>query len=243
MKTTLRSELRKLRHTRSLLAVIGAGVLVSVAAAAVLMTWIDADEIANRLSEHGPLRFGASNLGLILLVFGVRVFGDEVHHRTITPTFLATPDRRTVLLAKTAVAGGVAIATCVVIWAAVLPITAAGVAGRDLAMTWDAAETAALFARVTAAMTLVAMLAVALAAACRNRTAALVGGIVWLALAEDVIGGLLRIREYLPFASVGSLVAGGTSDGLSGAGAAAVLAGWTVLLLLVATASLRRDVS
>ena len=243
MRTIVRSELRKLRSTRSLLAVIGGGVLISVAATAVLMTWIDADEIATTLSEHGPLRFGASNVGLILLVFGVRVFGDETHHRTITPTFLATPDRRAVLVAKTIVAAGVAIATCVVIWAAVLPITAVGVAGRDLVMTWDAAETAALFVRVTTAMALISMLAVALAAACRNRTAALVGGIVWLALAEDVIGGLLRITEYLPFAAVGGLVTGGASDGLSAASSATVLAGWTAALFLVATASLRRDVS
>ena len=243
MKTILRSELRKLRHTRSLLAVVGGGVLISVVAAAVLMTWIDAKEIAGRLSEHGPLRFGASNLGLILLVFGVRLHGDETHHRTITSTFLTTPHRTTVLLAKTAVAAGVAVVTCVAVWAAVLPITAAGVAGRDLEMTVDAAETAALFLRVTTAMALVSMLAVALAAACRNRTAALVGGIVWLALAEDVLGGLLRIREYLPFTSVGSLVAGGTPDGLGTAASAAVLAGWTIALLLVATAALRRDVS
>lgn len=243
MKAILRSELRKLRYTRSLLAVVTGGVLVSVAAATVLMTWIDPDEIATRLSEHGPLRFGASNLGLILLVFGIRLFGDEVHHKTITPTFLATPDRRAVLAAKTVVAAGVAISTCVVIWAAVLPITAAGVAARDLVMTVDADDTWALFLRVTTAMPLTAMLAVALAGACRNRTTALVGGIVWLALAEDVLGGLLRISEYLPFESVGSLVAGGSPDGLGTVASAAVLTGWTAALLVVAAASLRRDVS
>lgn len=243
MRTILRSELRKLRFTRSLLAIVIGGVAISVLAAFVLMTWIDAREIATTLSEHGPLRFGATNVGLILLVFGIRLFGDETHHRTITPTFLATPDRRAVLVAKTLVAAGVAIVVCLVIWVAVLAVTAAGVAGRDLDMTVDAGATAALFVRVTSAMALISMLAVALAAASRNRTAALVGGIVWLALVEDVVGGLLRIHEYLPFATVGSLVAGGTADGLGTAASAAVLAGWTALLFVVATASLRRDVS
>ena len=243
MKAILRSELRKLRYTRSLVAIVIGGVLVSAAAATVLMTWIDADEIANQLSQHGPLRFGASNVGLILLVFGVRVFGDETHHRTITPTLLATPDRRAVLLAKAVVAALVAVGTCIAIWAAVLPITAAGVAGRDLVMAVDLAETVALFLRVTAAMVLTSVLAVALAATCRNRTTALVGGIVWLALAEDILGAVLRIGEYLPFAAVGNLVGGGSPDGLGSTASAAVLAGWTAALLLVATASLRRDIT
>lgn len=236
MSAVLRSELRKLRYTRSLLAVVGGGILISLVGATVLMTWIDADEIADRLSGHGPLRFGASNIGLVLLVFGVRLFGDETHHRTITPTLLATPSRRAVLLAKAAVAAGVAVVTCIVIWAAVLPITAAGVAGRDLTMTVDTGETAALFLRVVTAMVLTSLLAVALAAACRNRTTALVGGIVWMALAEGIVGGLLRIDDYLPFAAVGNLVSGD-------AAAAAVLAGWTAALLVVAAGSLRRDVA
>ena len=244
MSTIVRSELRKLRYTRSLLGLAAAGVLISVAAATVLMTWIDASEIANRLSAHGPLRFGATNLGLILVVFGARVFADETQHRTLSPTFLSTPDRTKVLAAKSLVAAVVALVVCVTVWAAVLPVTAFAVSARDLVMTVDTADTAALFVRATTAMVLLTLLAVGLAAAIRNRTVVLVASIVWIALAEDIVGAVLRIGEYLPSATVSSLVrGGGSADGLGAAASAGVLACWTAAAYLAAVISLRRDVS
>jgi ABC-2 type transport system permease protein len=241
MNASLRAELRKLRYTRSLLAVPVVAVLVSAAATTVLMTWIEPTDISDRLSTHGPLRFGPTNIGLVLLIFGVRVFADEVQHGTLTPTLLAAPHRHRLLASKAIVCVGVAIATCTAVWAAVLPISAAGVAGRDLEMTVDLGATAALFGRGLAAMVLLCLLGVAFAAAVRNRTVALVAGIVWVALAEAVVGGLLRIREYLPASAVRSLVAGGAPD-LGALSSAAVLTCWTMTAYAAAVIALRRDV-
>ena len=83
MNPILRSELRKLRFTRSLSALPLAGIAISVVAATVLITSFKAPDIASRLSDHGPLRFGPTNVGLLLLLFGVRLFTDETNHRTL----------------------------------------------------------------------------------------------------------------------------------------------------------------
>lgn len=242
MSASLGAELRKLRHTRSLLAVPVVAVVVTAAATGVLMTWIEASEISDRLSMHGPLRFGPTNIGLVLLVFGIRAFGDEAHHGTLTAALLATPHRHRLLVAKSVVSAAIAAATCAVTWVAVLPITAAGVARRDLDMTVDAGATAALFGRGLAAMVLVALLGVAFAAAVRNRTVALVAGIVWIALAEGIVGGLLRIGEYLPGAAVSGTVTGGGHD-LGAVASAAVLTCWTAVAYLAALVGLRRDIT
>lgn len=238
MSATFRAELRKLRYTRSLLAVPLAGLIVSVAAATVLMAWIESSAISDRLSDHGPLRFGATNLGLVVFVFGARLFADETHHHTYTSTLLAQPRRSRVLLAKSVIAAGASLALTLAVWALVLPVTAAGVAGRDLTMVVDVSATLALLGRAAAAMVLIALLAVAVAVAIGNRTVALVAGIVWIALVEDIAGAVLRNPELLPADAVDRLVAG-----TSPIAAAAVLAGWTALAHLVAVVSLRRDVA
>src|SRR4051794_10080935 len=108
MNATLRAELRKLARTRSLLAVPIAGLVIAAVGAVVVVSAGKAAEMPTRLAEYAPLRFGPSNFGLLLAVFGVRLFADEVQHRTLAATLIRTPDRRRVLIAKVLLASGVA---------------------------------------------------------------------------------------------------------------------------------------
>jgi ABC-2 type transport system permease protein len=242
MNPVLRSELRKLRFTRSLAAIPLIGTALSVAAATVLIAGMQESEIASRLSEHGPLRFGPTNLGLLLLLFGVRLFTDETHHKTLASTYVSTPDRRAVLGAKAVTAIVVAIATCVAIYALVLPITLVAVDQRGLSMSLDLLATAGLFGRVTLAMTFMALLGLALGAMIRNRAVALVSCVAWLALAENLIGGLLRVRKLLPGALVLGLVSGRSADAIAALPAATVLTGVLVTAAAAALLTVRRDV-
>ena len=242
MNPILRSELRKLRFTRSLSALPLAGIAISVVAATVLITSFKAPDIASRLSDHGPLRFGPTNVGLLLLLFGVRLFTDETNHRTLASTFITTPDRWSVLVAKAVTAVGTAVATCTAIYAVVVPVTLVAVDRRGLPMTVDAAATLALFGRVTLAMTLMALFGLAVGAAVRNRAVALVACIVWLAFAENLLGGLLRIPKLLPGALVSGLVAGSGHDALSALPSAVVLTGVVTAAVATARLTLGRDV-
>lgn len=198
MTNALRSEYRKLVHTRSLLAVLLVGLLIAVAGTCLFLAIGNPNEIAVRLSDHGPLRFGPTNFGLLFVVFGVRLFTDETQHRTITSTYTRTPDRRQVLAAKTVIASATAVLFTLVVNVLVVPITVAGMRIRDLEMTYDLGPTAALAGRVTAAMVLFTTLGLFVGAILSNRTVAIVAVLVWFALAETVAGSLLRIERFLP---------------------------------------------
>jgi hypothetical protein len=244
MSTTWRAEVRKLRHTRSLWAVPVVGAVVSVIGAGLFTSFLEVADLADRLSEHGPLRFGPSNTGLILAILAIRIVGDEDHHGTLPATYIATPDRLRVLAAKAAVASATTVAFCVAVLGAVLAITLVGIEVRDLPMTVDAGATAALFGRTTLAMSLLALLGVALATAIRNRTVALVGVVLWLILLEDLFGALLKVPELLPGATVQALVSGdGGPEALAAGPAAALLALFVAAAFAIAAITVRRDVA
>ena len=244
MSTTWRAEVRKLRYTRSLWAVPVIGALVSVLGAGLLISFFKAADLADRLSEHGPLRFGPTNTGLILAVRAIRIVGDEDHHQTLPATYIATPDRLRVLAAKAAVTTAATVAFCVAVLGVVLGITLVGIGVRDLPMTIDAGATAGLFARATLAMSLMALLGVALATAIRNRTIAIVGALLWLILIEDLVGSLLKVPELMPGATVQALVsADGGPDALAAGPAAALLTAFVAAVFAVAAITVRRDVA
>ncbi len=226
MTAALRAELRKVRHTRSLLAVPAAALLVAIAGTVLLLSVGTPQDIGDRLSTYGPLRFGPTNLGLLVVAFAVRTVTDESHHRTLATTFTRTPSRSTVLAAKAVVAAACTVVLCAGIYLAVIPVTVVGVTLGDLGMTWDIAATAALFGRVVVAMVLLSTLGVAVGAAIGNRTVALVAVLVWFTLAEDLVGALLHVDRHLPSAAV----------------AFSILVAFTVAASVAALASVRRDV-
>ena len=244
MSTTWRAELRKLRHTRSLWAVPVVGALASVVGAGLFIAFLKVSDLADRVSEHGPLRFGPTNTGLLLAILAIRIVGDEDHHGTLPATYIATPDRLRVLAAKAAVAVATTVAFCAAVLGAALAVTLVGIEARDLPMTFDAAATAGLFARTTLAMSLLALLGVALATAIRSRTVALISLLLWLILVEDLFGTLLKIPELLPGATVQALVSADAGpEALAAGPAAALLAGFAAAALAVAAATVRRDVA
>ncbi len=244
MSAAIRAELRKFRTTRSLWAVPAAGLAVAVIGVGLFLTVARPEDVADRLSEQGPLRFGPSNFGLLLVIFGVRLFGDETHHRTMASTFVRTPDRFRVLTAKVTLAVATAVAFCAAVYAAVVPVLIVGIPARDLPLAVDLTATTALFGRVALAMVLAALLGTVVGAAIRNRAAALVAALAWFALAEDLLGALLHVKRFLPGATLTGLVTNHAGpDVLAAPQAAAVLAATAAGLILVAAGLLRRDVA
>jgi hypothetical protein len=222
-------------------AVPAAGLAVAVVGNALLVAFGKQSDIARELSHYSPLRFGPTNFGLLLVVFGVRLFADETQHRTLAGTFIRNPRRGEVFVAKGTVGAAVSVAFCLAVYAVVVPTTLIGVAIRNLPFRIDAFDTVALFGRVVVAMVLLSVLGVALGGLLRNRTVALVAVLVWFALAEDLIGALLHAKRFLPSSAVSSLVAG-TGGSVSAAAAAALLLAVTGACVLAAAVALGRDV-
>lgn len=244
MNTLLRTEFRKLRFTRSLWAIPVVGAFVSIVPSVLFVALAKEPDIASRLSEYNALRFGPTNVGLILLVFGIRLFADETHHHTLASTYVATPNRRRVLAAKATAAAIVAAVFCVAVFALVIPATLIGVNRRNLPMTIDVAATTGLLLRTTIAMIFLTVLGTTLAAIVRNRAVILVACLVWLAFAENLIGALFKIPELLPGAAIRALVSGtGGPDTLNAPAAALLLLGLTATTAAAATLRLRHDVA
>lgn len=244
MITTWRAEVRKLRYSRSLWAIPVVGALVSVVGSGLFISLIKVSEFADRLSEHGPLRFGPTNTGLLLAVLAIRIVGDEDHHGTLPATYIATPSRVRVLAAKAAVAIAATLTFCIVVLGSVLAVTLVGIEVRHVPMVVDTGATAALFARTALAMSLMALVGVALATAIRNRTVVLISVLVWLILIEDLLGSLFKVPELLPGAAARALVtADAGPEALAAAPAAAVLALFAAAALAVAAVTVRRDVA
>lgn len=243
MSAAVRAELRKLLRTRSLLAVLVVGVVIAAAGNALLLGVGKPNEIGSTLSHYGPLRFGPSNFGLLLVIFGVRCFADETHHRTLAGTLMRTPSRGRVLFAKAAVAAGAAAAFCVMVYALVIPSTLLGLRLRDLSMDFDLSSTAALLGRLTLTMVLLTTFGVAFGAAVRDRTIALVAVVVWFALGEDLVGALLDIERFLPGAAVKGLVSASATTATSAPLAVLLLVAFLIACAAAAVLSLRRDIA
>ena len=243
MSAVTRAEIRKLRFTRSLWALPAFGLGVAVVGSVLLVAVGKATDIPARLSLFGPLRFGPTNFGLLLFVFGVRVFGDETQHRTLSATYVTTPDRRRVVAAKAMVAGATTMLFCAAADAVTIAITAVGLAARDLPMSYDAAASALMLLRVLLTMVTLAVIGVGVGVSFRNRSVAMVAAIVWFALGESLLGGLLHITRFLPGAAVSGAVSNTTTAShLAALPSALLLCGYSVLAATAAGAALRRDV-
>jgi ABC-type transport system involved in multi-copper enzyme maturation permease subunit len=257
----VRIELLKLTSTR-----LSYGLLATSAGLTLLWTVLEATQ-AGKPSGPAVLTGYAGQAsiitggvwGLILAaVIGVTVSSGEFRHHTATLTYLATPRRSRVLVAKAA-AGGVAgavfgLAGYVITLAVGLGFVAAH--GYRVAIGAGTLTDWGLGHLVGAA--LLGVIGVVLGSLVRSQLATVIGVFVWTIIIESLIGGLFGpVRPYLPYTAATALAGtplGSASFG-PGRGASSVsplpFAAGTALLaaiaiagaLIAARTTVRRDVS
>jgi hypothetical protein len=135
----------------------------------------------------------AGIFGLILGIIGVT---GEFRHQTVTPTFLATPHRGRVVIAKLigyALTGiGYGIATIVLAIAIALPWLSA----KNVDVSLGSNGIPGTLVGVAAGVAVYTLLGVGLGALIRNQIAAVVGALVYLFVVEGLVGNLPTIRDY-----------------------------------------------
>lgn len=211
MAATIRAELLKLRTVRST-----AGLLLGATLIAALLAFgassVAGDggnpEIGDPLFIRNLL--AAPSLALITaIVGGVLVSAGEFHHGTAVPTFLATPRRSAVIVAK-AVAGlvlGVVLAA--VALATTLSVGSAVAAGEGVSIVTElTAADARSIATTFALGAFYAVAGVALGALVRNQLGAVSIAIVWSLIVETMLVPMVApdLAGWLPaglFASLG----------------------------------------
>ena len=188
----------------------------------------------------------ASSIGYVFpVLLGALATTAEFRNQTLTPTFLASPGRASVLVAKL-----VALAVMGAIYGVGALVGSVGVGAGLLAAlggepALDSVDTWAMFGRVVIAMSLWAVIGVALGALVRSQVAAIVLVLAFtqflepiLRLATSFVDWTAHIGKFLPGAASDALVGSSifTSLGTGGGSASVALEWWQGGLVLLAIA-------
>jgi ABC-2 type transport system permease protein len=239
----VRAEMRKLRTTRTPWILFAcAQLLVVVGISGVLL---DSDGAATAETQQ----LAVSHIGLVslfALLLGVVAVAGEYRHRTVTDTYLTTPHRGRVVLAKVAVhtVAGAAFGVAAAITALVVAAVWLGVDGGSLAVSsgelWRTIAGGILWNAAFGAI------GVGLGALITNLMGAVAAALAWVALIEGLVAPLVgELRHWLPFALGAALDALPTAaDGPPQWVAGLALAGYAAVFVAAAmVTTLRRDVT
>ena len=212
MTLLIRAELLKLRTVR-----ITYGLILTAAALTALFAVIESS-IAGKASGTYAVASLATVAGqttvttltswsmILAAVLGILVASGEFRHSSATLTYLATPDRNRVLLAKMPAAA--------LIGAVFGLLSAAISTGLGLAFTVGrgdaiAVGTSTMLGHAAGAMlgaALLAMIGVGLGSLIRSELVGIIAIFIWALVIESLIGGLFTsIRPYLPYTAATTL--------------------------------------
>ncbi|MDP5185396.1 ABC transporter permease [Blastococcus sp. BMG 814] len=251
MTHLIRAEWTKLFTTRVWLGLL-LGACVMVIGFAVLLTSFAGNPESGIPAVGTPLyeelaMANAVNVNVLFLIVGIIGMTQEYRHRTATPTFLTTPRRGNVVIAKLlayALAATLfALVVLVVNYAAVA--VHAGVRGAAPALD---ADNLATLGSSGLALVIYAVIGVGLGALLRNQVGAIVGGLVYLFVIEPIIRSIPATSgayKWMPGGALEALTA--TFEGpdlLEAWQGGALLLGYGLLAALLGTfLAVRRDIA
>jgi ABC-2 type transport system permease protein len=235
----LRSEVRKLRTTRTV-------AIVLLAAAALTLLGVFVEGLSPTLAklaqedQQRTLLGAGSAAGFFATLAGVIAVTSEFRYGTIRPTLLFEPRRRVVLAAKLAAAALTGVLFAVVCMSVSLGGGLAILAARDVNVALTGADTLALVLGSITASAFGAMLGVAVGTLIRNQVGAILAVVAYAFLVDALLfAAVPSIGRFLP-GKAGDAVAGQPVEHLLDPRVgAAVLVAWT--LALVALATVRDD--
>jgi hypothetical protein len=212
-----------LRTTRAVYVLVGIGLLFAGLTAAIVAAEGGLDEDpALGLAQILVLS------GILALVVGILLTTNEYRHGTVTTTFLVTPRRPRVLLAKLA-AGGIGgslfgLAVAAVSFGIAIP-TLRGT-GDEIQLDQQLLEA---LGRLVGAYALFVLVGVAVGAIVQNQAGAIVATFGWLFVVEQIVNlvaGLIAEGD----SPIGPYLLGAALAGVSGGDPDLLEAGWALLL-------------
>jgi ABC-type transport system involved in multi-copper enzyme maturation permease subunit len=206
MIAQLRSELLKLRSTRTSVVVLAwmVGLVVVVVALHVLS--FSAADLSRESNQMKILGLGTSLGALFASLLGALSITGEIRTGTIRPTFLVTPRRTRVLAAKTVASILAGFGVGLIAEALTAGAEAAGLGLRGIHIELHLRDYAQLLAGGALAAALFGAIGVGLGAIVRNQVAAVIGLCVWLLMLEPLLlGDVPGAAKYAPEASAGAI--------------------------------------
>jgi ABC-2 type transport system permease protein len=214
MTPLVRAEWTKLFTTRVWLGLL-LGALVLVGAFSALLTGFagNADSgippIGTEAYERAAMAT-TGNANVLFLILGIIGMTQEYRHRTATPTFLTSPRRGRVVVAKLVAYALAAIPFALVVMAVnyVVVLMYAGARGDAPALAGDNLR---VLAGSGLALVIYTVIGVGIGALLRNQVGAIVGSLVYLFVVEGIIvraiPGLRDIYKWLPGGGLEALTA------------------------------------
>lgn len=215
MTTLVRAELRKLVTVRMAFILLGA--MVAMVALQVVATVLTAGEAEGTfgLDTREGVRtvFGAAWAGAILvLVLGILAVAGEFRHGTITSTFLVTPERFRVVIAKLVAYFLVGLSFGAVGLLLTLAIAVPWLAIKDV--SYSASDVVAVATGSLLATALYGVLGVGVGALVRNQAAAITVAVVWTFVVESILVALLpEVGKWGPGGAATALAGGASTEG------------------------------
>jgi ABC-type transport system involved in multi-copper enzyme maturation permease subunit len=254
----VKAELRKLVYSRSTYGLLLASIFVAVLSTVVTAIVIDQEEsgLFGSLKDQAMVDGVYSNAissYIFAIILGILIMSGEFRHGTAVATFLASPRRARVLVAKLVVAAFAGV---------VFQIVAAGLAVaagyftltffEDVAFPSDSVFLNLAVASVLSGAIL-GLVGVAIGSLIRNQLIAIVSTLVWLFVLEPIVLLLfVDAGKWLPTGAITGMLAlefeseaigVSTADYLSPGVSAIVLLGYGAVFATIAlVTSLRRDI-
>jgi len=186
------------------------------------------------------------NATVMLLILGIIGMTQEYRHRTATPTFLVSPRRGRVVIAKLLAYAAAAIPfALVILGVGVLVVEIyAGARGAAPSLTGDNLR---VIGGVWAALVIYAVIGVGIGALLRNQVGAIVGALVYLYVVEPVLRSIPATApafKWLPGGALQAMTASlDNTDLLQPWQGALLLLGYGLLAAILGTfLAVRRDV-
>jgi ABC-type transport system involved in multi-copper enzyme maturation permease subunit len=191
----------------------------------------------------------ASSSGIFALILGIIAVTGEFRHQTVTPTFLATPHRGQVVLAKLLTYAVVGIGYGVAVLAFAVAMALPWLAAKDVPISLTGNGVPGSMVGTVAGVAVYAVLGVGVGALVRNQIAAVVGSLVYLFVVEAFASALPTIRDYYRYLPGGAnaAVTGSSQPGTTllepWQGGLVLIAYGVVFAVAGARLAVRRDVS
>jgi ABC-2 type transport system permease protein len=239
-----KAELLKLRSTRTTI-----GIVLGMIALIILFSLLSglltkARDLTGVEDQRGLLSVG-SLAGVFSALAGVMLITSEYRHGTIRPTFLFTPRRSRVLIAKLAAGLLAGLVFGLVGEGVGFGIGYVCLSARGVPFALDGGEVTLLVLGTFASVALWGAIGVGLGAIVRSQVGGIIGLLVWGFVIENLLFGFVpSVGRFGPVHAQDAFIGLTDNHLLSAAAGGAVLVVWTAALALAGAAiAARRDVN
>ncbi|MFI1400496.1 ABC transporter permease [Streptomyces sp. NPDC020681] len=244
MRRLFAAELGKLMSVRSTWILLAGTAVIAGLHAAGLIIGDPAGDLGTDLGKQRVL-FSAGMGSLLAIVLGVLISAGEFRHGTITDTYLTTPRRGRVMVAK--LGAGLLVGALAGLASAVttLALSAPWLSARGDGLPLDQGYVWLTLLGAVIWCTAYAVIGVAVGVFTRNPVLGIVGALAWLYVIEGiVVSAFDSIGRWLP-SGAAFAVGNNVQDGLLPQwGGAVMLTGYAaVIAVAAALTTLRRDVT